>query len=68
MTVSELNRNQMIELKQSYLCQHYDECEDRSPSYGELAAADELVSDKIIYENYGGYEFSEDEFCCTAGN
>ncbi|MBO5628353.1 MAG: hypothetical protein J5965_04655 [Aeriscardovia sp.] len=67
MSVSEFTRDQLIELKQSYLCRHLDECEDRSPSYGELADADELVSDDTIYENYGGYDFSSDDFFCTAG-
>ena len=65
MTVSEVNHDQMIELKQSYLSQHFDECEDRSPSQKELAAADELVSDETIYEVYDGYDFGADDFFCT---
>ena len=43
MTVHELTREQLIELKQHMLC------EQGSPSYGELADADELVSDEAAF-------------------
>ncbi len=68
MTVSELNRDQMIELKQNYLSELVDKTEYRCLSYGELAAADEIVSDAKIFWLYDCYDFSEDDFSCTAGN
>ena len=52
----------MIELKQRYLNNHLLEVEDRSACYGELADANEIVSDDDIYDNYGGFNFSEDDF------
>lgn len=66
MTVSELNRDQIIELKQNYLTQYFDECEDRGVSWRELAAADEIVPDSVIHENYGHYDFTDDDFFCSA--
>lgn len=45
MTVHELSRDQLIELKQHMLC------EQGSPSYGELADADELISDEKVLRN-----------------
>lgn len=42
LTVSDLTAEQMLELKQAYLCQHFEECEDREPSWGELANADSI--------------------------
>lgn len=63
MTVCELTKEQMLELKQQYLTGHLLEVEGRSPSYGELAAADEIVPDWIIFNQYGGTIFSPDDFC-----
>lgn len=61
MTVHELTREQLIELKQHMLC------EQGSPSYGELADADELVSDESAFAEFDATDFSEDDFFCTAG-
>ena len=61
MTVYDLNRDQLIELKQSILCDH------GSPSYGELADADEIVSDDAVFSEFNNYDFSTDDFFCTAG-
>lgn len=47
MTVHNLNRDQLIELKQAMLC------EIDSPSYGELAEADSIVSDKDVFAYVG---------------
>ena len=41
------------------------EKEDRDVSMSELVQADELVSDDDIYENYGGINFTEDDFFCS---
>ena len=57
MDVHELNREQMIQLKQAILCER-----DAGTSYGELAAADELVTDEEVFMQYGGTNFVEDDF------
>ena len=63
MTLSDLNEDQRLELKQSHLTKKMDE-RGESPSYGELAEADSLVSDSELEKEYGGTEFSPDDFCC----
>lgn len=65
MTVHELSANQLSELKQNYLCQHLLETEDRTPSWDELACADDIVSDETIYEAYAATDFVEDDFFCS---
>ena len=60
MTTHELNREQMTELKGKYLCETQD-----SVSYGELADADEIVSDQTIHEHYAGIYFVDDDFTCS---
>ena len=67
MLVTELNRDQLIELKGNYIDNYLYENEGRGASYGELASADELVSDEKIFEEYESYDFSMDDFGCTAG-
>ena len=64
MTVYELNRDQLIELKQQYLI---DTSADGNVSYGELADADNLVSDEEIFRAAKHIEFSPDDFSCSAG-
>ena len=66
MTVYDLNRDQLIELKQRYITEQYER-RGGSPTYGELAEADDRISDSTIYEYYDGYEFVNDDFFCTAG-
>ena len=68
MTVKQLNRDMLVELKERYLMDKLDETGNRCPSYGELADADETVSDETVYEEYSGYVFGVDDFFCTAGN
>ncbi len=68
MTVSKLTRDQIIELKQNYLSEKIYNEGERCISWGELADADELVSDETIFAEYGGYDFSVDDFFCTAGD
>ena len=65
MTVKELNRDQLHELKQAY----YSELMGvniNEPSYEMIASIDEYVSDEFIYEHYDGYSFTEDDFFCSA--
>ena len=66
MNFSELNDDQRLELKQNLLSRRYDE-RGETPSYGELADADELVSDEDLEDWYGDTFFSEDDFLCSAG-
>ena len=49
MTVKDLTRDQLIELKQAFLCDHYNDV-----SWLDLACADERISDTTIF-------FSPDE-------
>ena len=56
MKVTELNREQLIQLKQGIIA-------ERGPvSWGDLACADELVSDEDVFERYAGFYFTEDDF------
>lgn len=63
MHVSELNRSQLTELKQSYLMQNNEEVGEGT-SYEELARVDRIISDEMIYEAYSGINFTEDDFSC----
>lgn len=67
MTVQELNKEQYKELCQAYITEHWtdDEHGTSSPSWGELACADELVDRNIIENHYAGIEFTEDDFFCS---
>lgn len=62
MTVSELNRGQLVELKQNYLAAHILEADGRTPYYGELADADSIVSDAEIFAAEAMTVFSPDDF------
>lgn len=64
--VKELNRDQLVELKQAMLCERMDQ-HGECPSYGELAEVDETISDEEVYIFYAGFIFSPDDFFCTAG-
>ena len=57
MSVYELSKNQLIELKQNYLCEV-----QKNVSYGELCDTDNIISDEEIFNEYGNVEFSEDDF------
>ena len=58
MTVYELTREQLMQLKQAY----YEEQHPEGVSYGELADIDELVTDEEIQAEYDGVMFGEDDF------
>ena len=66
MNVRELSRDQLVELKQAYLCETNNSV-NYGTSYEELADADSLISDNEIITQYDGYDFSDDDFFCTAG-
>ena len=64
-----------IELKQNYLEQLADEgsyaevldVDYNEPSYCDLANADEIVPDDVIFYEYEGVSFVPDDFFCTVG-
>lgn len=75
MTVYELTREQLCELKERYMIMAAEQGDYSElfgvtwdfPSWGEIAMCDELVPDEVIFENYELYTFGEDDFFCTAG-
>ena len=73
MTVQELSREQLTELKEHYLVE-LDNCGELEEvagidtiSYGVLADIDEIVPDEVVFNHYDGIDFVEDDFFCTAG-
>ena len=74
MTVRELNRDQLHERKQAYYSELVNEgtfaevmgVNINEPSYEMIASIDEYVIDAFIYEHYDGYNFTEDDFFCSA--
>lgn len=74
MDVTELSREQLVELKQNYLCSladsgDYNEVFDVNYvgiSYSDLANADDIVPDDVVFDNYGGVVFCDDDFICSA--
>ena len=61
MSVYELNRDQLISLKQSMVMERCNE-RGEDASYGELADADETISDNEVFEEYAGTNFVEEDF------
>ena len=60
MSVYELSKNQLIELKQNYLCEV-----QKNVSYGELCDADNIISDEKIFQTYSCTDFSSEDFMCA---
>lgn len=71
--VTELSRDELIELKQNFMfeladCGAFAEVLNREynePAYVDLDDADELIDDKAIYLHYAGISFTEDDFFCN---
>lgn len=61
MKVTELTRDELTELKTRYYTDLLDK-RGESPSYGELSAIDELVSDEEVYQEYADVDFCKDDF------
>lgn len=61
MGVKELNREELIELKQNYYCNELG----NNASYGELANIDEIITDEEIFEYYDYVDFVKDDFFCN---
>lgn len=62
MTINDLTREQIEQLKIRYYDDLLQEKENRSISYGEIIAIDVIVDDETIYNTYDMYEFCEDDF------
>ena len=60
--LKDLNKGQKLYLKQDLLTKELIDIEGRTPSYGELASADELVTDGKLEEAFGSTEFVEEDF------
>lgn len=61
MKLKDLNDDQRLQLKQDLLSRRMDE-KGESPSYGELADADTLVTDEELEAEFGDTEFGPDDF------
>jgi len=61
MTLGDLNADQKSQLKQAVLMDRMD-AKGKSPSYGELADADKLVSDKDLERTFRGVAFCAGDF------
>lgn len=65
MTVKELNRDQLDELKWAYFySDEYDDEITTAAGLPVLFAGD--IPDEIIYAHYSGVYFVNDDFSCTA--
>ena len=65
MKVTELTRDQLVELKERYLVDWYDRL-GRYPSWEELATADSVVADYAIFDYFDGIEFVPEDFICSS--
>ena len=59
--VQDLTREELDELKQSYICMMKEGSNE--PTYwDDLAEAPEYISDKTLFEYYDGMTFAEEDF------
>ena len=71
--VTELTRDELIELKQNLMfeladCGEFAEVMNREynePAFTDLANADELIDDEAIYLHYAEIGFVEEDFFCN---
>lgn len=63
MTVYELNRDELTELKIHYYSESHPDY-----SYSEMASINSLVSDREIFEKYDNTTFTLDDFFCSSDN
>lgn len=61
MSVEELNSEQLTQLKQNMLMERMD-AEGETPSWGELAEVDALITDEEVQQEYAGTEFVTADF------
>ena len=64
LTFAELSAAQKLELKENLIIARNDESGE-STSWGELAWADDVISDDEIEAEYGGTLFTAEDFECT---
>ena len=70
MKVRELSREQLTQLKGDYMIQMADEgmfaeifgVDYDYPSWGDIANADEIVPDDVVFRNYEFVDFVEGDF------
>ena len=67
MTVYELSRDQIDELKSHYFWGEDTADIPKYNSIGEPALFSGDIPDAVIYEYYAGIEFVNDDFTCSAG-
>ena len=58
MIIEELTASQREQLKETVL----EDVLGHEPSYGEIARADDIVSDEYIEEEFAGVNFVEEDF------
>ena len=63
MTVQELNREQLDELKVSYVFDKFDELGE-CPAYSDILNATK-IPDEVMFEVYAGVNFVEEDFFCS---
>ena len=71
--VTELTRDELRELKCNYMYElanegTFAEVMDRDydePSYWDLANADEIIPDDVVFRQYEGVSFVEEDFFCN---
>ena len=61
MRLNELNEDQRFMLKQRLVCEKWD-AHNKTPSYGDLAEADKIITDEELEQEYDGVEFVEEDF------
>lgn len=61
MTIRELTRDQLTQVKQTYYTQKQAKANE-GVSYAELATINSIVTDAEIFEHYDGVEFVPDDF------
>lgn len=65
MTVRDLNKEQLDELKQTYTTQLIETDEEVIGYEGLTNTTD--IPDEVIFNHYNGIIFSEDDFFCSCG-
>lgn len=62
MNVKELNRKELLELKQKIFLA----TQDNAPIYwSDLAYINEIISDKEVFKRYEGVSFTKEDFFCN---
>ena len=72
MDVTELNRSQLESLKCDYMIRLADEGSFAEvvgrdydyPAWGDLSDADEIVPDDVVFREFEGVDFVEEDFFC----